>query len=144
MIVMLCHPIIRSSACIFLSIIISSQAPYILPQFCCINLFTIFMYLKLCLATATHIFKCENICHIFLIWDETFTNIDVLTLFSVAISVIWSTGVYQILNNHMCPRLTLWPPYELIGISTHLKLCLADAFHSFKWVETIQIWQNWG
>ena len=27
---------------------------------------------------------------------------------------------------------------------THLKLCLADAIHNFKWVEIIQIWQNGG
>ena len=25
---------------------------------------------------------------------------------------------------------------------THLKLCLADAIHNFKWVKIIQIWQN--
>ena len=29
-----------------------------------------------------------------------------------------------------------------IGIFTHLKLCLADAIHNFKWVKIIQIWQN--
>ena len=27
---------------------------------------------------------------------------------------------------------------------THLKLCLADAIHNFKWVKIIQIWQNEG
>ena len=27
-------------------------------------------------------------------------------------------------------------------IFTHLKLCLADAIHNFKWVKIIQIWQN--
>ena len=27
----------------------------------------------------------------------------------------------------------------LIGIFTHLKLCLADAIHNFKWVKIIQI-----
>ena len=27
---------------------------------------------------------------------------------------------------------------------THLKLCLADAIHNFKWVKIIQIWQNGG
>ena len=26
----------------------------------------------------------------------------------------------------------------------HLKLCLADAIHNFKWVKIIQIWQNGG
>ena len=31
-----------------------------------------------------------------------------------------------------------------IWIFTHLKLCLADAIHNFKWVKIIQIWQNEG
>ena len=29
-------------------------------------------------------------------------------------------------------------------IFTHLKLCLADAIHNFKWVKIIQISQNEG
>ena len=29
-------------------------------------------------------------------------------------------------------------------VSRHLKLCLADAIHNFKWVKIIQIWQNGG
>ena len=29
-------------------------------------------------------------------------------------------------------------------ILTHLKLCLADAIHNFKWVKIIQIWQYGG
>ena len=33
-------------------------------------------------------------------------------------------------------------PYYSIWIFTHLKLCLADATHNFKWVKIIQIWQN--
>ena len=33
---------------------------------------------------------------------------------------------------------------RVIWISTHLKLCLADAIHNFKWVKIIQIWQNGG
>ena len=33
-------------------------------------------------------------------------------------------------NRHVC----------VIWISTHLKLCLADAIHKFKWVKIIQIW----
>ena len=37
---------------------------------------------------------------------------------------------------------TLVPPNYSIWIVTHLKLCLADAIHNFKWVEIIQIWQN--
>ena len=40
--------------------------------------------------------------------------------------------------------LSLYPPNYLIGIFTHLKLCLADAIHNFKWVKIIQIWQNGG
>ena len=40
--------------------------------------------------------------------------------------------------------LTLYPPNYSIGIFTHLKLCLADAIHNFKWVKIIQIWQNEG
>ena len=38
--------------------------------------------------------------------------------------------------------LTLQPPDYSIGIFTHLKLCLADAIHNFKWVKIIQSWQN--
>ena len=40
--------------------------------------------------------------------------------------------------------LTLWPPNYSIAIFTHLKLCLADAIHHFKWVKIIQIWKNGG
>ena len=40
--------------------------------------------------------------------------------------------------------LTLSPPNYSIWIFTHLKLCLADAIHNFKWVKIIQIWQNGG
>ena len=32
--------------------------------------------------------------------------------------------------------------FNLIGLFTHLKLCLADVIHNFKWVKIIQIWQN--
>ena len=39
-------------------------------------------------------------------------------------------------------NLTLQPPDYSIGIFTHLKLCLADAIHNFKWVKIIHIWQN--
>ena len=35
--------------------------------------------------------------------------------------------------------LTLQPPDYSIWIFTHLKLCLADAIHNFKWVKIIQI-----
>ena len=40
--------------------------------------------------------------------------------------------------------LTLQPPNYSIWIFTHLKLCLADAIHNFKWVKIIQIWQYGG
>ena len=32
----------------------------------------------------------------------------------------------------------------IIGIFTHMKLCLADAIHKFMWVKIIQSWQNRG
>ena len=38
--------------------------------------------------------------------------------------------------------LTLTPPNYSIVIFTHLKLCLADVIHNFKWVKIMQIWQN--
>ena len=34
--------------------------------------------------------------------------------------------------NHLAPGYAIW-------ISTHLKLCVADATHSFKWVKIISI-----
>ena len=40
--------------------------------------------------------------------------------------------------------ITLSPPNYSIWIFTHLKLCLADAIHNFKWVKIIQNWQNGG
>ena len=40
--------------------------------------------------------------------------------------------------------LTLQPPNYSIWMFTHLKLCLADAIHNFKWVKIIQISQNGG
>ena len=36
------------------------------------------------------------------------------------------------------------PSNYSIWIFTHLKLCLADAIHNFKWVKIIQFWQNAG
>ena len=38
--------------------------------------------------------------------------------------------------------LIFYLPNSLIEIFTHLKLRLADAIHSLKWVRIIQIWQN--
>ena len=40
------------------------------------------------------------------------------------------------------PLLTFQSLNYSIWIFTHLKLCLADAIHNFKWVKIIQIWQN--
>ena len=40
--------------------------------------------------------------------------------------------------------LALQPPNYSIIIFTHLKLCLADAIHNFKWVKIIQIRQDEG
>ena len=40
---------------------------------------------------------------------------------------------------HSATPLTLSPPNYLIWIFTHLKLCLADAIHNFKWIKNIQI-----
>ena len=40
--------------------------------------------------------------------------------------------------------LTFQPSNYSIKIFTHLKLCLADAIHNFKWVKIIQIWQKGG
>ena len=53
-------------------------------------------------------------------------------------------SLVNIVNTHELVCLTLWPPNYSIWIFTHLKLCLADAIHNFKWVKIIQIWQNVG
>ena len=50
----------------------------------------------------------------------------------------YSSAIFCVIN------LTLWPVNYSIWIFTHLKLCLADAIHNFKWVKIIQIWQNGG
>ena len=47
-------------------------------------------------------------------------------------------------NKLWCCLSTLWPPNYPILFFTHLKLCLADAIHNFKWVKIIKIWQNGG
>ena len=56
----------------------------------------------------------------------------------------WATEgkLYVLLS--LVNKLTLYPPSYSIGMFTHLKLCLADAMHNFKWVKIIQIWQNGG
>ena len=43
-----------------------------------------------------------------------------------------------------CVALTLQPSNYSIWIFTHLKLCLADAIHNFKWVKIGQVWLNGG
>ena len=46
-------------------------------------------------------------------------------------------------QSHMSVHtLALSPPNYLILVFTHLKLCLANAIHNFKWVKIIQIWLN--
>ena len=39
-------------------------------------------------------------------------------------------------------KTTCCPSVGLMLGRRHLKLCLADAIHNFKWVKIIQIWQN--
>ena len=46
--------------------------------------------------------------------------------------------IYKIIKYKLFNHL---PPKSLIWIFTHLKLCLADAIHNFKWVKSVQIWQ---
>ena len=48
-------------------------------------------------------------------------------------------GVCQYVDDNSILFLTFQPPNYLIGIFTHMKLCLADAIHTFKWVKIIQI-----
>ena len=55
------------------------------------------------------------------------------------------TAIFAMINNsfHIATiYLALQPPNYSIWIFTHLKLCLADAIHNFKWAKIIQIWQN--
>ena len=40
--------------------------------------------------------------------------------------------------------LRAFDPLTTIYIFPHLKLCLADAIHNFKWVKISQIWQMEG
>ena len=44
----------------------------------------------------------------------------------------WMNPIYRIKPNYF------------LRIFTHLKLCLADAIHNFRWVKIIQIWQMGG
>ena len=53
----------------------------------------------------------------------------------------WEQKLWLNTENNM---LTLNRQNYSIWIFTHLKLCLADAIHNFKWVKIIPIWQNGG
>ena len=44
---------------------------------------------------------------------------------------------YTVYLNIIC--LTLHPPNYSIWIFTHLKLCLADAIHNFKWFDKMEV-----
>ena len=44
----------------------------------------------------------------------------------------------------MTYKFTLQLQSSLIGIFTHLYVCLPDAIHDLKWMNNIQIWQNVG
>ena len=51
---------------------------------------------------------------------------------------------YCLLENKLPQNLPQNLPFNvyLIGIFTHLKLCLPDAIHTFKRLKIIEIWQN--
>ena len=57
----------------------------------------------------------------------------------IAISILWNKmwGINP-LNAKLFNLITI------IWIFIHLKLCLADAIHNFKWLKIIRIWQNGG
>ena len=60
--------------------------------------------------------------------------------------LLWRILTHKQCSTHLksITALTLWPPNYSIWIFTHLKLCLANAIHNFKWVKIIMIWQNGG
>ena len=70
----------------------------------------------------------------------------------VSVMIDWKTALSLHMDRCHCWRsvrsgrlatiLTLWPPSYIIGISTHLRLCLADAIHNFKRLKIVHIWQN--
>ena len=59
---------------------------------------------------------------------------------------MWRSHWFAMTDGVICrPRgsiclLSFQPSTYLVLIFTHLKLCLADAIHNFKWVTIIQIW----
>ena len=54
----------------------------------------------------------------------------------------WPNGIST--RQHKCRLINPLTYNYSIRIFTHLKLCLADAIHNFKWMKIIQIWQNGG
>ena len=46
-------------------------------------------------------------------------------------------------SKHQQTSLTFYPPNYIIGISTHLKLCLADAIHNFQVSENYSDFTKW-
>ena len=52
-----------------------------------------------------------------------------------SISTLSSPSTNTVEFNPLTAKLSIW-------FFTHLKLCLADAIHNFKWVKIIQIWHN--
>ena len=92
--------------------------------------------------------ECQWWLHTFIYLNILFqqweTVIDIMDV-SISIYYIYYTYVYFYdWATFESLQLTLWPPNYSIGIFTHLKLCLADAIHNFKWVKIIQIWQKGG
>ena len=88
-----------------------------------------------------------NICYYFYILWSHFSQViltteEVITAIFKVISA--TTKVILVTEEVIIATLTLYPPNYAIWIFTHLKLCLADAIHNFKWVKIIQIWQNGG
>ena len=73
-------------------------------------------------------------------WWASFVDFFVLKPLVVGKLGLFSRMYYDALMHREV--LTLYPPNYSIAIFTHLKLCLADAIHNFKWVTIMQIWQN--
>ena len=76
-------------------------------------------------------------------WTSIKTALTHLGVLAGCSKICNSVGIYT-QAAAMTPLINPQPPYYSIWIFTHLKLCLADAIHHFKWVKIIQIWQNAG
>ena len=59
-------------------------------------------------------------------------------------TTLWCLGLYTDISALQHFNRQIIQSNYSIWIFTHLKLCLADAIHNFKWVKIIQIWQNGG